>query len=179
MTTQECAFVAYGETSGAPLCVCSLASAQAWRGTEYDRTRYWEVVDAIGQTLLFAFDAEHCFFNTETGNFALFRSTDGAELVVAEIVSAADTAALPWRGLLFEGNADTRTTLPLHGLTCFFDAALTLPDQLLPQPALYAVDQSKPWNTAVLDCHYDAAYEVAFKSDSLTLVGICFRKESL
>jgi hypothetical protein len=177
MTTQECAFIAYGETSGAPLCVCSLARAQTWRGAEYDQTRYWEVVDAIGQTLLLELDAEYRFFNTETGNFALFQSADGTELVVAEIISAENTAALPWRGLRFVGIAYKRTTLMLHGLTCFFDAALTLPDPLLPQPALYAVDQAKPWNAAVLDCHYDAAYEVAFKSDSLHLVGVCFRQE--
>ena len=63
---------------------------------------------------------------------------------MAEIISAEDTAALPWRGLRFVGNANTRTTLSLYGLTCFFDASLTLPDNLLPQPALYAVDQQKP-----------------------------------
>ena len=179
MTTQECALVGYGETLGAPLCVCSLASAQAWRGTDNDQTKYWEVVDAIGQTLLFEFEAEHRFFNTETGNFALFQSADRTELVVAEIISIEDDAVLPWRGLRFAVDSDTRTTLRLHGLTCFFDAALTLPDQLLPQPALCAVGQQKPWNIAVLDCRYNAAYEVAFKSERLKLTGICFRQESI
>jgi hypothetical protein len=43
--------------------------------------------------------------------------------------------------------------------------------------SLYAVGQAQPWNTAVLDCHYDTAYEVTFKSDMLHLEGICFRKE--
>jgi hypothetical protein len=148
------------------------------RGAEYDQTRYWEVVEAIGQATLFQVEADLRFFNTETGNFALFQSADGKE-VVAEIVSAEHTATLPWRGLRFVVNADTRRPLPLHGLTCFFDVALTLPDLLLPQPALYVVDQQKPWNAAVLDCHYDAAYEVAFKSDTLELAGICFRQEAL
>ncbi|TGE20927.1 hypothetical protein [Hymenobacter metallicola] len=179
MTTQVCEFVAYGETAGAPLCICSLASAQAWRGAESDQTRYWDVVEGMGQTPLFQFDAQYRFFNTETGNFALFRSADRTELVVAEVITAEESATLPWRGLCFSENLNTRTLLQLRGWTCFFDAALTLPESLLPQAALYAVDQSTPWNTAVLDCHYDAAYEVTFKSDTLHLEGICFRQESL
>jgi hypothetical protein len=179
MTTQVCEFIAYGETGGAPLCVCSLASAQAWQGAEHDHTRYWEVVEGMGQAPLFQLDAHYRFFNTETGNFNLFRSADGTELVVAEVISAEESAALPWRGLRFSGNSNTRTPLQLRGLTCFFDAALTLPQSLLPQAALYALDQSAPWNTAVLDCHYDAAYEVKFKSDTLHLAGLCFRRETL
>ncbi|NVO86344.1 hypothetical protein [Hymenobacter terrestris] len=178
MTTQVCEFVGYGETAGAPLCVCSLASAQAWVGTEQEQTRYWEVVEAMGQAPLFEWDAHHRFFNTETGNFALFRSADGTELVVVEVVSAEENAGLPWQGLQFSLNPTTRTPLHLRGWTCFFDAALTLPGPLLPHTALYAVDQSGPWNAAVLDCHYDAAYEVTFRSDTLNLEGICFRRET-
>lgn len=179
MTTQVCEFVAYGETAGAPLCVCSLASAQAWKGAEHDQTRYWEVIEVMGKDLLFQFDAQHHFFNTETGNFALFRSADATELVVAEVITAKESAALPWRGLRFSGNPTMRTPLPIRGWMCFFDAALTLPEPLLPQTALYAVDQRAPWNAAVLDCHYDAAYEVTFRSDTLHLAGICFRREVL
>ena len=179
MTTQVCEFIAYGETEGAPLCVCSLDSALAWQGTEHNQTRYWEVVEAMDKDLLFQFDAQHRFFNTETGNFALFRSADVTELVVAEVITAEESAALPWRGVRFSANPNTRTLLPLRGWTCFFDAALTLPDSLLPQAGLYAVDQNAPWNAAVLDCHYDAAYEVTFRSDTLHLEGICFRVETL
>ena len=179
MITQACALVAYGETAGAPLCVCSLASAQAWQGADHDQTRYWEVVEGMGQASLFQLDAHYRFFNTETGNFGLFRSTDGTELVVAEVITADESAALPWRGLHFSGNPNTRTLLQLRGLTCFFDAALTLPESLLPQAALYALGQNAPWNTAVLDCHYDATYEVMFKSDTLHLEGLCFRRETL
>lgn len=178
MTTQVCEFVAYGETEGAPLCICSLTSAQSWQGAEHDQTRYWEVVEGMGQAQLFEFDAHYCFFNTETGNFALFRSADGTELVVAEVITAEESATLPWRGLRFSGIPNTQTPLPLRGLTCFFDAALTLPASLLPQAALYAVDRSAPWNAAVLDCHYDVAYEVTFKSDTLHLEGLCFRRET-
>jgi hypothetical protein len=177
MTTQVCELVAYGETAGAPLCICSLARAQAWQGAEHEQTRYWEVVEGMGQATLFQLDEHYHFFYTETGNFALFRSTDGIELVVAEIITADESATLPWRGLHFYGNPTTRTPLPLRGLTCFFDAALTLPKSLMPQAALYALDQSASWNTAVLDCHYDAAYEVMFKSDTLHLEGLCFRRE--
>jgi hypothetical protein len=179
MTTQACELVACGETAGAPLCVCSLASAQAWQGADHDQTRYWEVVEGMGQTTLFQLDEHYRFFNTETGNFALFRSADGTDLVVAEIITADESATLPWRGLRFVGNPTTRTPLHLRGLICFFDAALTLPESLLPQAALYALDQNAPWNTAVLDCHYDAAYEVMFKSDTLHLQGLCFRRETL
>lgn len=179
MTTQVCELVAYGETAGAPLCICSLASAQVWQGTEHDQIRYWEVVESMSHAMLFQLDAHYRFFNTETGNFALFRSADGTELVVAEVLTADEFAALPWRGLRFSGNLHTRTPLQLRGLTCFFDAALTLPESLLPQAALYALDKSAPWNTAVLDCHYDAAYEVMFKSDTLHLEGLCFRREAL
>jgi hypothetical protein len=179
MTTQVCEFVAYGETAGAPLCICSLASAQAWQGTEHDQTRYWEVVEGMGHATLFHLNAQYCFFNTETGNFALFRSADGTELVVAEVISADESAALPWRGLRFSGTPHPRTPLQLRGLTCFFDAALTLSELLLPQTALYALNQRAPWNTAVLDCHYDVAYEVRFKSDALHLEGLCFRRETL
>jgi hypothetical protein len=179
MTTQVCQLITYGETTGAPLCFCSLASAQTWQGAEYDQTRYWEVVEAMGQAALFQFNEHYYFFNTETGNFALFRSADGTELVVAEVITAEESAVLPWRGLSFSGNPTTRTPLQLLGLTCFFDAALTLPESLLPQAALYALDQNAPWNTAVLDCHYDAAYEVTFKSDTLHLEGLCFRRETL
>jgi hypothetical protein len=53
MTTQVCELVAYGETAGAPLCVCSLASAQAWQGAEHDQTRYWEVVEGMDHAALF------------------------------------------------------------------------------------------------------------------------------
>jgi hypothetical protein len=179
MTTQACEFVAYGETAGAPLCVCSLDSAQAWQGTDQEQTRYWEMVELMGQETLFELDAQYRFFNTETGNFALFRSADGTELVVAEVITAEESAVLPWRGLHFSGKPDTRTPLRLRGWTCLFDAALTLPKPLLPQAALYAIDQGAPWNTAVLDCHADAAYEVTYKSDSLHLEGICFRREDL
>jgi hypothetical protein len=179
MTTQVCEFVAYGETEGAPLCVCSLASAQIWQGAEHDETRYWEVVEAMGQDLLFRFDAQHHFFNTETGNFALFRSADATKPVVAEVITAEESAALPWRGVRFSVNPDTRTLLPLRGWMCFFDAALTLPASLLLQAALYAVDKSAPWNAAVLYCRYDAAYEVTFRSDTLHMEGICFRQEAI
>jgi hypothetical protein len=179
MTTQVCELVAYGETAGAPLCICSLASAQAWQGADHDQTRYWEVVEAMGQATLFQLNAHYRFFNTETGNFGLFRSVDGMELVVVEVITADESAALPWRGLCFLGNVNTRTPLQLRGLICFFDAALTLPESLLPQAAPYALDQSAPWNTAVLDCHYDVAYEVMFKSDTLHLQGLCFRRETL
>jgi len=179
MTTQVCELVAYGETAGAPLCICSLASAQAWQGAEHDQTRYWEVVDGMGQATLFQLDEHYRFFNTETGNFALFRSADGTDLVVAEIITVDESATLPWRGLHFLCNPTTRTPLQLRGLTCFFDAALTLPESVLPQAALYALDQNAPWNIAVLDCHYDEAYEVMFKSDTLHLQGLCFRRETL
>lgn len=140
---------------------------------------YWDVVQSIGQTLLFEFGAQHQFFNTETGNFALFRSADETELVVAQVIYAEENATFPWRGIYFVGTADTRTPMLMKGLTCFFDAALTLPDNLSPHVSLYAVGQAQPWNAAVLDCHYDAAYEVTFKSNMLHLEGICFRKESI
>lgn len=179
MKTRACQLLAYGETAGAPVCICSFALAMAWQGTDQEQTMYWEVVQSIGKTLLFEFDAQHQFFNTETGNFALFRSADETELVMAEVIYAEENATFPWRGIHFAGTADTRTPVLLKGLTCFFDAALTLPDNLLPRVALYAVGQAKPWNTAVLDCHYDAAYEITFKSDMLHLEGICFRKEGI
>ena len=95
-----------------------------------------------------------------------------------EVVSAEENAGLPWQGLHFSLNPTTRTPLHLWGWTCLFDAALTLPGPLLPHTALYAVDQSGPWNAAVLNCHYDAAYEVTFRSDTLHLEGICFRRET-
>lgn len=132
----------------------------------------------MGHATLFQLDAHYRFFNTETGNFALFWSADATELVVAEVITTDEFTALPWRGLRFSGTLHTRTPLQLRGLTCFFDAALTLPESLLPQAALYALDQSAPWNTAVLDCHYDAAYEVMFKSDTLHLQGLCFRQDA-
>ena len=178
MKTQPCQLFAYCETSGAPVGICSVAEAKAWRGTEQEKTLYWDVVQNIGQTLLFEFDASHRFFNTETGNFALYRSINGAELVLAEIISI-EEAVIPWNGIAFTCNTDTKASLKLKGLTCFFDAALTLPSPLLPHTSLYAVGQATPWNVAVLDCDYDTAYEAVFKSDTILLQGICFRKQGI
>ncbi|WP_143164216.1 hypothetical protein [Hymenobacter daecheongensis] len=177
MKTQLCQLLAYCETSGAPVGICSLTEANAWRGTEYEQTLYWDVVQSIGHTLLFEFDAAHRFFNTETGNFAFYRSVDGAELVLAEIISIEQEAEIPWNGIAFTCDDDTKAPLKLKGLTCFFDSAITLPSALLPYTSLYAVGQTTPWNVAVLDCDYDATCEVVFKSDTLHLQGICFRKQ--
>ncbi|NVO86700.1 hypothetical protein [Hymenobacter terrestris] len=179
MKTQPCQLFAYCETSGAPVGICALTEALAWRGTEHEQTLYWDVIEAIGQTLLFEFDNAHQFFNTETGNFALYQSTDGKELVVAEFISIELDVVIPWSGIAFSCNTDTRAPLNLKGLTCFFDAALTLPNGILPHVSLYAIAQVAPWNIAVLDCNYDTAYEVEFKSETMQIQGICFRKEHI
>ena len=177
MKTQACQLFAYCETSGAPVGICSLKEAKAWRGTHQEQTLYWEVVQNIGQSLLFEFSATQRFFNTETGNFVLFRSIDGAELVLAEIIYVEEEAPIFWRGISFSYTADSRISLKLNGLTCFFDASITLPNTLLPYASLYAIGQPNPWNVAVLDCNYDSAYEVEFKSDTMHIQGICFRRE--
>lgn len=179
MKTQACQLLAYCETSGAPVSICSLAEASAWRGTDQEETLYWNVVQEIGQKLLFEFDAAHRFFNTETGNFALFRSADGAELIVAEIIHIEEDAVMPWSGIAFECDSDTRISLELKGLTCFFDASLTVPSSISAHTSLYAVGQAAPWNIAVLDCDYDAAYEAEFKTNTVHMQGICFRKERI
>ncbi|QJX48745.1 hypothetical protein HMJ29_18210 [Hymenobacter taeanensis] len=120
METRLCQLFAYCETSGAPVGICSLEDAKAWCGTEYKQPLYWDVIQSIGQMQLFQFDATHCFFNTETGNFALYRSTDGAELVIAEIISIEEDAAIPLSGLAFNCDIDTQASIKLKGWTCFF-----------------------------------------------------------
>jgi hypothetical protein len=179
METRLCQLFAYCETSGAPVGICSLEDAKAWRGTENEQTLYWDVIQSIGRTLLFQFDRTHRFFNTETGSFALYRSADGVELAIVEVIYMEEETTIPCNGLAFECDIDTKSVVEMKGWTCFFDSALTVPNTLSAYTSLHAVGQATPWNVAVLDCDYDTAYEVSLKSDTMLLQGICFSKESV
>lgn len=138
--TPACQLLVYGETTGGPVCVCSYEAANQWQGTEQAESLYWEVTAKIGLATFFQYSANYAFFNSETGNFALFKSAEA--LVLVELISI-EAAAIPWRGLEFTIRPQTYSPVQLRGLTCFFDSTLSLPAGVLPQEAIYASAQSK------------------------------------
>lgn len=172
VNTSACRLVASGETTGGPVCICSLEAANQWQGTEQKGSLYWDVVAKIGLATLFQYSPKYAFFNTETGNFALYRSAD--TLVLVEIISIEPEAAMPWNGIEFTIQQQTYSPVRLRGITCFFDSTATVKGSILPQESIYDIGHSKAWNTVVLDCNYQAAYEVSFKSDLMHLEGVGF-----
>lgn len=170
-----CQLVAYGETTGGPVCICSLEAANHWQGAEQAGSLYWDVAAKIGRVALFQYSPTYAFFNSETGNFALYRSPTA--LVLVEIMSIEPAATMPWNGLEFTIRPQTHSPVQVQGLTCFFDASLSVRGNILPQESIYALEQSRTWNTVVLDCDYQAACEVSFESDQMQLEGICFLRK--
>lgn len=170
--TPLCHLLTTGETSGGPLCISALALAKRWQGTEHEASLYWEVITQMGTAAFFAYSPTYSFFGTETGNFALFEGAN--TLVIVEIISIKEEVALP-PCLEFTFQPDTSTAVALHGLTCFFDASLSLPLDLPAQPARYALGQPGVWDTVVLECSYQAVYPVSLQLSTLHLEGLCFR----
>lgn len=170
-----CTLLAYGETTGGPVGICSLEAAQQWQGSEQADTLYWDVTDAMGITTLFRYNQDYSFFNTETGNFALFTAADC--LVLAEIISIEADAVLPWKGLPFRLKLGTFSAFELTGWICFFNSSMSIKGQLLPQQSLYALEQRTVWNMAVLACDYHEVGEVTFQSATMHVEGICFRRK--
>ena len=125
---------------------------------------------------LFTYSHEYTFFNSETGNFVFFRAED--TLVLAEIISIEENAPIPWKGVEFDIQPDSSSSLALSGLTCFFDSTLSLPQPIAIRESLHAIDQKNVWNLAVLDCDYHETYEVSFLSDTMQLKGVCFMSKS-
>ena len=175
-TTSACQLVAYGETTGGPVCVCSLEATNHWQGTDQEGSLYGDVVAKMGMATLFHYSPNYTFFNSETGNFVLYRSRDA--LVLVEIISIEQEASMPWQGIEFTIRPQTLSPIRLQGLTCFFDSSLSVKGLILPQESIYALAQSKGWNMVVLDCDYQAACEVSFESDLMHLEGICFLTEA-
>jgi hypothetical protein len=172
--TLPCQLLVYGETTGGPVCICSAEAANQWQGTEHEESLYWEVTAKMGLDTFFRYSANYAFFNTETGNFALFRSVEA--LVLVEIISIEAEATIPWQGLEFTLRPQTYSPVHLLGLTCFFDSSLSIQGCILPQESIYASGPSSMWNTVLLECDYLAAYEVTFDSDTMHLAGVCFLK---
>ncbi|MGY3087702.1 hypothetical protein ACVWYF_000728 [Hymenobacter sp. UYAg731] len=175
MKTKPCRLIAYCETTGGPVCISTIAVAAKWHGTEQEDSLYWDVVNHIGKNLLFKYSEDYTFFNSETGNFAFFKSDDS--LVIAEIITIEEKAAMPWNGIVFDIEPHTQETFNLKGLTCFFDSALSIQDKILPQESLNDIRQGYVWDTAILDCEYSKTCEVLFKSVTMHLQGVCFLKE--
>lgn len=173
MKTSLCQLLTYGETTGAPLCISPLAAAKHWQGAEQETSLYWEVTAQMGMETLFLYSPTYAFFGTETGNFALFEGAD--TLVLVEIISLEAGVSLP-RCLEFTFQPDMGTALVLQGLTCFFDASLSLPPDLPAQPARYALSQPTVWDTVVVECAYQVAYPVSLQLSALHLEGLCFRR---
>ena len=177
MKTSACHLVAYGETTGGPVCICSFEAAIHWQGAEQEESLYWEVVEKIGLVTLFQYSPEYAFFNTETGNFALYKAVDA--LVVVEIISIENAVLLPEHSVKFTIRPQTYSPVQLRGITCFFDAAVTVNGSILPQESVCHIGQSSTWDTVVLECDYHAAYEVSFESDLMHLEGVCFLREAI
>lgn len=174
MKTQPCKLLAYCETTGGPICICSIADATKWRGTEYEDSLYWDVVNQIGKNSLFNYSQSYTFFNSETGNFSFFKSDNS--LVIAEIITIEENAAIPWRGIEFDIKPNTEESLDLKGLTAFFDSMLSIKGKILSQESMNDIGQGYVWDTAVLNCDYSRACEVSFKSATMHLEGVCFLK---
>jgi hypothetical protein len=83
----------YGETTGGPVCICSWEAANHWQGANQEDSLYWDVVAKIGKDTLFQYSPTYAFFNSETGNFALYRSPTA--LVLVEIISIEKEATTP------------------------------------------------------------------------------------
>ncbi|GAB2470433.1 hypothetical protein GCM10011375_39010 [Hymenobacter qilianensis] len=173
--TPACPLVVYGETTGGPVCISSLEAANQWAGSDHEGSLYGAVIESIGTAAFFRFSQDYAFFNSETGNFALFKSDEA--LVLVEIVSLEEDAVLPWRGIEFNILPQTHAPVQLQGLTCFFDSSQSIQARILPQESIYAIGHSNVWNTVVLECDYQAVCEVVFESDTMHLAGICFLKK--
>ena len=175
MKTQLCQLLAYCETTGGPICICSPEAASKWQGSEQEDSLYWEVAEQIGMATLFNYNQDYSFFNSETGNFAFFRGEN--TLILIEIISIEEDASIPWKGIEFNIKPSTRSTRKLSGLTCFFDSTLSIQQHIVTQEGVHAIDQSSTWNLAVLDCDYYETHEVHFTSATMHLEGICFIRE--
>ncbi|SMC00654.1 hypothetical protein SAMN00120144_4321 [Hymenobacter roseosalivarius DSM 11622] len=175
--TSACPLVVYGETTGGPVCICSLEAANQWLGSDQEGSLYETVIESIGTAAFFHYSQDYAFFNSETGNFALFKSNEA--LVLVEIVSLEEDAVIPWKGIEFSIRPQTHSPVQLLELTCFFDSSMTIQPCILPQESVYALGQSNVWNTVLLECDYQTVCEVMFQSDSMQLEGICFLKKGV
>lgn len=175
--TPPCQLVVYGETTGGPVCICALEAANQWQGTEQEGSLYWDVTDKMGMVTLFKYSPQYTFFNSEIGNFALFKSVNALALV--EIVSIEEEATIPWKGIEFDIRPQTQLPIQLQGLTCFFDSSISIQGDILPQESIYDIGQSNAWNTVVLDCDYQTMCEVSFQSDTVHLEGVLFSKTTI
>jgi len=177
MKTAASQLVVYGETTGGPVCLCSLNAAKQWLGSDQAGTLYWEVIEQLGTRAFFRYNQAYAFFTSETGNFALFRSDESLALV--EVVSLEEGAVIPWQGIAFSIRPQTHAAVLLQGFTCFFDASRTIQGHILAQESIYATHHSKVWNTVVLECDYQAVCDVTYQSATLHLEGICFLKNKV
>lgn len=175
--TPACRLVTYGETTGGPVGICSLDDANQWQGTEQEESLYWDVTANMGLATFFRYSSKYAFFNSETGNFALFRAVDA--LVLVEIFSIEEEATIPWKGIEFDIRPQSYSPVQLQGLTCFFDSSMSIQGCILPQESIYDVGSSKNWNTVVLACDYQSFCEVVFESSLMHLEGICFFKKAV
>ena len=171
MKTSICQLLAYCETSGGPVCVAPLQEAEDWLGTESELSLYHNVCAQIGTNIWFQYGKIN-FFNSEIGNFVLFRSSE--ELIIAELISLEEHASMPWNGIAFsiEENSDFEVTL--EGLTCFFDSSITVANDLTTNESLMNIGGYGTWNCAVLNCSFSKGRKVAFETSEVHLEGLSF-----
>jgi len=173
MRTQAFKFLDYLETAGGPVCICPINVLPDWTGAEEESGLYWHAIDEIGVEPLEIFREKFILFNSETGNFALFRTDK--QIVIAEIITIEPFFSMPWNGIEFEIDELELVIPQLNGLIAIFDAGLTL-GSVVHEECVRAVNGSQVWNAAFLEGNFSSSKQVTYKSDSIYLTGVLLTK---
>ncbi|MBC8085196.1 MAG: hypothetical protein H7Z21_18525 [Hymenobacter sp.] len=113
---QSFKLIGEGQTTGGPVCIASIDAFKNWTGSDTSGGDYWSLINSIGKDIVYNY--EKCLvFNTETGNYSLFRSEDNS-IIIGEVVYMEDDFNIPVEKVKFDIGAYLNVDVPICADVC-------------------------------------------------------------